>query len=245
MSAGARKPPSRGGSGIIPRGGGGGTTPGGNGTAPGGRGPAAKKGRGGRPAKNGGGGGTPLAAHAAANAAGLYGGNARAGAGPDAVESREEDDRDIMDGGPAFVAEAKAAAQGCGINVGGPGRGVVASLFTPFLRGFDGGSVSMSVSTVPVDADDAVRRCDLRPGPSSSVMAMAGTNVPTFTVRSLNEWSPSADGAGRGVSSSSVMASTLGVTATYLSRSFVRTGRLGSSVWASALRGCAVAKGQM
>ena len=62
-----------------------------------------------------------------------------------------------MDGGPALVAEAKAAAQGCGTNVGGPGRGVVASLFTPFRRGFDGGSVSMSVSTVPVDALDAVR----------------------------------------------------------------------------------------
>ena len=156
MSAGARKPPSRGGSGIIPRGGGGGTTPGGSGTAPGGRGPAAKKGRGGRPAKNGGGGGTPLAAHAAANAAGLYGGNARAGAGPDAVESKELEDRDIMDGGPAFVADAKAAAQGCGTNVGGPGRGVVASDLTPFRRGF-GGSVSIKVSTVPVDAEDAVR----------------------------------------------------------------------------------------
>ena len=60
-----------------------------------------------------------------------------------------------MDGGPALVAEAKAAAQGCGTKDGGPGRGVVASLFTPFLRGF-GGSVSMSVSTVPVDALDAV-----------------------------------------------------------------------------------------
>ena len=103
----------------------------------------------------------------------------------------------------------------------------------------------MSVSTVPVDADDAVRRCDLLPGPSSSVMAMAGTKVPTFTVRSLNEWSPSAEGAGRGVNSSSVIASTFGVTATYLSRSFVRTGLRGSSVCASAFRGWAGAKGQM
>ena len=92
----------------------------------------------------------------------------------------------------------------------------------------------MSVSTVPVDALDAVRRCERFPGPSSSVMAMAGTNVPTFTVRSRKLWSPSADGAGRGVSSSSVIASTFGVTATYLSRSFVRTGLRGSSVCASA-----------
>ena len=61
-----------------------------------------------------------------------------------------------MDGGPALVAEAKAAAQGCGTNVGGPGRGVVASDLTPFRRGF-GGSVSIKVSTVPVEADDAVR----------------------------------------------------------------------------------------
>ena len=54
---------------------------------------------------------------------------------------------------------------------------------------------------------------DLRPGPSSSVMAMAGTKVPTFTVRSLNEWSPSADARAAASSSSSVITSTLGVTA--------------------------------
>ena len=73
--------------------------------------PPRRRARGGRPAKNGGGGGAPLAASRGERSR-LYGGNARAGAGPDAVESREEDDRDIMDGRPAFVAEAKAAARG-------------------------------------------------------------------------------------------------------------------------------------